>query len=121
MELDPHSLQQIIQRIYQQMRCPQCGKRVPVDFASVRIAADDFMLLQLRCDTCDAYIVLHASLQGTEVLQPRTGEEQMVNASSALHLKEEEVKVLRHALDGCGGSFEKLFDAYGRGDTARIA
>ncbi len=123
MELDPHILQQIIQRIYQQMRCPQCGKRVPVDFASVRIAANDFMLLQLRCDTCDAYIVLHASLQGTEALLPRMqGEDQMVNASSTLHLKEEEVKLLRQALDQCQGSFTKLFETYGRADPqTRIA
>jgi hypothetical protein len=70
MELDPHTLQQIIQRIYQQMRCPQCGKRIPVDFTSVRLAGDDFMLLQLKCEACDAYVVLHASLQGTENLSP---------------------------------------------------
>src|SRR5262245_30111077 len=56
MDIDPHTLQQIIQRIYQQMRCPQCSKRVPVDFSSVRLASDDFLLLQLKCDTCDAFI-----------------------------------------------------------------
>lgn len=111
MELDPHTLQQIIQRIYQQMRCPQCGKRVPVDFTSVRLAADDFLLLQLRCDTCDAYIVLHASLQGGDVLARK--EDSTVNASSALHLKDGEVSALREALGQCDGSFEKLFQRYG--------
>jgi hypothetical protein len=116
MEFDPHTLQQIIQRIYQQMRCPQCGKRVPVDFTSIRMAADDFMLLQLRCDTCDAYIVLHASLQGAEKLLPPVAEdEKMVNASSALHLKEGEVDTLRSALAECNGSFEQLFKRFGTG------
>ena len=113
MELDPHTLQQIIQRIYQQMRCPQCGKRVPVDFASIRLAADDFLLLQLKCETCDAYIVLHASLQNLEKLVPPTAQEPTANASSALHLKDSEVELLHHALDECDGSFEKLFQMYG--------
>jgi hypothetical protein len=60
MELDPHTLQQIIQRIYQQMRCPQCGKRIPVDFTSVRLAGDDFMLLQLKYEAafCDGDPIL---------------------------------------------------------------
>ncbi len=114
MDLDPHTLQQIIQRIYQQMRCPQCSKRVPVDFSSVRLAADDFLLLQLKCDTCDAYIVLHASLQGADKIQtPATKKVGMVNASSALHLNEDEITQLREALDQCSGSFEKLFNKYG--------
>jgi hypothetical protein len=113
MEFDPHTLQQIIQRIYQQMRCPQCGKRVPVDFTSVRMAADDFMLLQLRCDACDAYIVLHASLQGAEQLAKQAEGDETVNASSALHLKDGEVEALREGLAQCGGSFEKLFHTFG--------
>ncbi len=112
MELDPHTLQQIIQRIYQQMRCPQCGKRVPVDFASVRIAADDFMLLQLKCETCDAYIVLHASLQGTGKLPPKE-KDATVNESSALYLKEGEVDALRAALEANDGSFQRIFREYG--------
>ena len=115
MDLDPHTIQQIIQRIYQQMRCPQCGKRVPVDFSSVRMAADDFLLLQLRCDTCDAYIVLHASLQGAEqILTAKEKEDAMVNASSSLHLKEGEVQMLQEALKQSGGSFEKLFHTFGK-------
>ncbi len=119
MDLDPHTLQQIIQRIYQQMRCPQCSKRVPVDFSSVRLAADDFLLLQLKCDTCDAYIVLHASLQGAEHLQSGASEKSgMVNASSALHLSEDEITQLRQALDECDGSFETLFSTYGDEDDA---
>jgi len=121
MELDPHTLQQIIQRIYQQMRCPQCGKRVPIDFTSVRLAGDDFMLLQLKCETCDAYIVLHASLQGAEALAPQTTDDGMVNASSALHLKEGEVAQLQEALTQCGGSFEQLFHRYGKEDAGEAS
>jgi hypothetical protein len=109
MEMDPHTLQMIIRRIEQQMRCPQCGKRVPVDFASVRVATDKFMLLQLRCDTCDAYIVLHASLQGAENAAREELGGDMTNVSSSLQLHEDELSCLRQALEQNGGSFEKLF------------
>lgn len=115
MQLDPHTLAQIIQRIERQMRCPQCGKRVPVDFASVRIVGDDFLLLQLKCETCDAFIVLHASLQGTVVPAPTNAEdaEVMQNASSTLSMSEDEIKMLQEALSQSGGSFEQLFKKYG--------
>ena len=113
MELDPHTLQQIIRRIEQQMRCPQCGKRIPVDFTSVRMAGDDFMLLQLKCETCDAFIVLHASLQGAERLGITSKNDETVNASSALNLKEKEVEMLREALKQSNGSFETLFNQFG--------
>lgn len=111
MEMDPHTLQLIIRRIEQQMRCPQCGKRVPVDFASVRVATDTFLLLQLKCDTCDAYIVLHASLQGADTLGDAQYGTELRNASSTLQLEEQELKCLRDALAEHGGSFEKLFKA----------
>lgn len=113
MELDPHTLQLIIQRIEQQMRCPQCGKRVPVDFASVRMAGEDFMLLQLQCKTCEAFIVLHASLQGAEHLGITSVKDSTVNASSELRLSEKEVDMLRAALVQAEGSFDRLFQKYG--------
>jgi competence CoiA-like predicted nuclease len=116
MELDPHTLRQIVARIEQQMRCPQCGKRVPVDFTSVRLAGDDFLLLQLRCETCDAFIVLHATLQGAEHLAPK--KDATVNASSALHLKDHEIEMLHEALRQSGGSFEKLFKKFGGSDAS---
>ncbi len=126
MEFDPHTLQQLIQRIYQQMRCPQCGKRVPVDFASVRIAAEDFMLLHLKCDTCDAHIVLQASLQGAgapqmQLMPKAVTKDQTVNESSSLYLKENEVHALREGLERAGGSFEKLFTEYGPGSDVTSA
>ena len=114
MELDPHTLQQILLRIRQQMRCPQCGKQVPVDFSSVRVVGDNAMILQLKCDTCNAFIVLHASLQGIEKLGVKPFEsDARQNASSSLKLNDHEVAMLRQALDESGGSFEQLFKAYG--------
>ena len=111
MQFDPHTLNQIIQKIQQQMRCPQCGEKVPIDFASVRLTGDDFLLLQLRCDVCDAYIVLHATLQGSaaEKASKEDGAKVM-NASSSLCLQEDELQVLRTALNAAGGSFQKLFE-----------
>jgi hypothetical protein len=114
MEIDPHTLQQILQRIYQQMRCPQCGKRVPVDFSSVRVMADNAMILQLKCDTCNAYIVLHASLQGVEHLTATPyDEDDTANASTSLELNSEELAMLQEGLSQSGGSFEDLFKQYG--------
>jgi hypothetical protein len=111
MEFDPHTLHQIIQRIQQQMRCPQCGEKIPVDFASVRLTGDDFVLLQLKCEVCDAYIVLHASLQGMKNAAQGTKEEAEsgLNASSSLTLKDTDVESLRNAIQGSGGSFDSLF------------
>jgi hypothetical protein len=98
------------------MRCPQCGKQVPVSFSSVRVVGENAMLLQLKCDTCNAYIVLHASLQGLEKLGARPFEEDARrNASSSLRLSDEEVRILHEALDQSGGSFEQLFRKYGVG------
>lgn len=110
MEFDPHSLHQIIQRIKQQMRCPQCGEKIPVDFTCVRLTGDDFMLLQLKCDVCDAYIVLHASLAGLKPLSTDPKEkDKVMNASSSLCLEDDEVEVLRSALAKSSGSFEEIF------------
>lgn len=119
MEMDPHTFQHIIRRIEQQMRCPQCGKRMPVHLPSVHMAADDFFLLQLKCDACDAYIVLNASLQGAGRICPVVdGGQQCVNASSSLQLKEDEIKALRLALEQNGGSFEKMFGGAKPGPAA---
>src|SRR3989344_1532637 len=108
MEFDPHTLHQIIQRIQQQMRCPQCGERIPVDFASVRLTGDEFVLLQLKCNVCEAYIVLHASLQEAKNPQQWTQGDKGINASSSLCLKDSELQVLKSALQGASGSFEEL-------------
>lgn len=112
MEIDPHTLQHIIGKISQQMRCPQCGRKVPIDFTSVRIAADDFILLQLKCEMCDAYIVLHASLRVPEGLEAASEQPGISNASSSLKLKDSELDQLREALKQSGGSFEQMFKKY---------
>lgn len=110
MDFDPHSLHQIIQRIRQQMRCPQCGEKVPVDFPSIRLTGDDFALLQLKCDTCDAYIVLHASLAGLKAMSASKDEQKRImNASSSLCEKDTELEMLRTVLSSADGSFEQLF------------
>lgn len=110
MEFDPHTLHQILQRIKQQMRCPQCGEKVPVDFASIRLTNEDFMLLQVRCDMCDAYIVLHASLAGIKNLKVEKDEkDRILNASSTLCQKDNEIEDLRVTLENAGGSFDQLF------------
>lgn len=110
MQFDPHTLHHIIQRIQQQMRCPQCGEKIPIDFAAVKLTGDDFMLFQLKCDVCDAYIVLHASLQGVNPPKVMGEEDKSMNASSTLCLKEDELLTLRAALDTAGGSFARLFE-----------
>lgn len=115
MDLDPHTLQQILDRIKQQMRCPQCGKNVPVDFSSVQVVSDDAMLLQLKCDSCNAFIVLHASLQGVENIQAQEKELEAgtVNVSSTMQISKQEMDTLQSALEQSGGSFEKLFETHG--------
>ena len=116
MDIDPHSLHQIVQRIGQQMRCPQCGKRIPVDMAAVRMTGDDFLLLQLKCSSCDAYIVLHATVGGTKNPdQPAEVRAKGQNFSSCLHFNEQEVTVLREALMQSGGSFVELFKKFAGG------
>lgn len=114
MEFNPHSLHLILTRIREQMRCPQCGTRVPVDFPSIKLAGDDFMLLQLQCQSCNAFIVLHVNLaeRSPEPAKPRNQE--LLNASSTLSLSEKEMDILREALDSCEGSFEKLFRKFGQ-------
>ncbi len=110
MELDPHTLQQILRRIYQQMRCPQCGKKVPVDFSSVRVMAENVMLLQLKCESCDAYIVLQASLQGIDKISaPPYEDEETANASSTLELSDEDLDEVREKLELSNGSFKTIF------------
>lgn len=110
MDYTPHSLHAILSRIREQMRCPQCGTPVPVDFPAIKIAGDDFMLLQLCCGSCSAFIVLHVNLatgkqQNQELSQTRP----LLNASSTLSLTEQEMTTLRTALRKYDGSFEKLF------------
>lgn len=110
MEYNPHSLHQILTRIREQMRCPQCGTQVSVDFPAIKLAGDDFILLQLRCDSCNAFIVLHVNLSDAKNLPIEHDGRR--NVSSSLHLDEDEMRTLRAALQESDGSFEKLFKGF---------
>ena len=111
MELDPHTLHIILQRIRQQMRCPQCGEKVPVEFTAVRLTGDDFLLLQLKCDVCDAYIVLHASLQGLKLAADDERQEKGLNISTCLCSKDVDVTTIRDSLRTVDGSLSSLFES----------
>lgn len=111
MDFNPHSLHQILTRIRDQMRCPQCGTRISVDFPSIKLAGDGFMLLQLKCESCTAFIVLHVNLaeQGADSGIKAGDVQRLLNASSTLSLSEDEMNTLRTALGTYEGSFEKMF------------
>ncbi len=111
MDFNPHSLHQILTRIRDQMRCPQCGTHVDVDFPSIKIAGDSFMLLQLKCESCAAFIVLHVNLTGQTESAPKDESAKLLNASSSMSLSKEEMGTLRSALQTYEGSFEKMFKA----------
>lgn len=111
MQWDPHTLHLVIQRIRQQMRCPQCGEKVSVEFPAVRVTGEDFVLLQLKCDVCDAYIALHASLQGLTA-SVEADEQNVVkgmNISTSLCAKDVDIEQMRKHLEQSGGSFATLF------------
>lgn len=111
MDFNPHSLHQILTRIRDQMRCPQCGTKVEVDFPSIKVAGDSFMLLQLKCQSCAAFIVLHVNLTGQKEEDVVEQQQKMYNASSSLSLSKDEMTTLRTALGKYDGSFEKMFKA----------
>lgn len=113
MEMDPHTLQKILEKIHQQMRCPQCGKKVPVTLDAIKVVSEEAMLLQLKCEGCNAYIVLQASLAGVEqVTAPPYEENEFANASSTF-TDEKSLEMLRKAVETSGGSFEKMFKKEG--------
>jgi len=106
-DLDPHTLQQILEKVRQQLRCPQCGKKVPIKFSSLKFVGDRFVVFQIKCDTCDAFIMLHATVAGMSV--PETGPDGAKNLSSSLNLDPKEMVVLRKAISQSDGSFSAIF------------
>lgn len=110
MDYDPHTIHTIIQKIQQQLRCPQCSRKVPIDWQAVQLTGDDFVLLQLRCDACGAYIVLHAVCKGVrEGETERDAKLRVLNASSLLMRSDVELEAMREALRKADGSFERMF------------
>ena len=119
MEMDPHTLQQILDRIQQQVRCPQCGKEVPADFQSVKVVSESAMLLQLKCENCNAYVVLQASLRGVEQISaPPYEEDECANASTGMSSHKDDVVQIKSALQKSGGKFSTMFkEEAGKADT----
>lgn len=116
MEIDPHTIQQILTKVRDQLRCPQCRKRVDVDLESLKVLGDTFAVMQLRCTMCDAYIMLHATLSadGNEIEQIKLKKsdnynQASQNASSKLMLDQKEIKGMGKAIEEAGG-FNNLFD-----------
>jgi len=120
MDFDPHTLHQIIQKIQQQMRCPQCGKQVPVDLDAVELTGNDFVLLKIRCETCDAYIVLHASLQGVKMASHEDENRFLLNASSQMSAESMDTKSISDAVKESGGSFQKMFGEVKQEDDREV-
>jgi uncharacterized Zn finger protein len=113
MDVNPHSLNMILTRIREQVRCPQCGTKVPVDFPSVKVAEENVMLLQLKCESCGAFIVLQVNVSEQEVAAGIVKRDHLMNVSSSVSLTEEEMQTLHGALEKYEGSFEKMFKDIG--------
>jgi hypothetical protein len=67
------------------------------------------MLLQLKCNSCSAFIVLHVNVSQEASDVPERVK--LMNASSGMSLTKEEMGTLRSALTAYDGSFEKMFKA----------
>ena len=134
MEIDPHTIQQLLTKVREQLRCPQCRKRVDVTLESLRVVGDDFAVLQLKCDVCDAYIMLYATISAKMAALPapkleeiqntieesqrrssranaRGSEEEVAkNFSTQLLIDADDLEILRKALKEANGSFLSLFE-----------
>lgn len=121
MEIDPHTIQQILTKVREQLRCPQCRKKVEVDIESLKVLGDNFAVMQIKCDTCDAYIMLHATLSGEiavtaddalaeEALAELETPANAKNVSTNLLMDENDLKKLRGSLKKANGSFMTLFE-----------
>jgi hypothetical protein len=121
MEIDPHTIQQILTKVRDQLRCPQCRKRVDVDMEALKVLGDSFAVMQLRCTMCEAYIMLHATLTadrtGIEHVRLESGRvpaprsiEGSKNASTRLTPDPKEMESMRESLEKAQGSFNQLFD-----------
>jgi hypothetical protein len=121
MDIDPHTIQQILTKVREQLRCPQCRKKVEVDIESLKVLGDNFAVMQIKCDTCEAYIMLHATLSGDiavtaedalaeEVLAELETPANAKNVSTNLLMDENDLKKLRGSLKKANGSFMTLFE-----------
>ncbi len=119
MEFTPHAIHSVLTRLREQIRCPQCGTRLPVELQSIKVAGDGFLLLQLKCASCSAFIVLHVNVSDPKQVYLTTEKQRgALNASSRLRLTDEEVSMLKNAIEQHGGSFEKMFGSDKQADDS---
>ena len=133
MDIDPHTIQHLLEKVRAQLRCPQCTKKLEVRFDSLKVMGDSFAVFQMQCSTCGAYILLHATLTGVKQPSalgrisrssaqsslPALSEQsahsgpptaQQHNFSTVLEIDEKELAALRSVLKSAGGKFSDLFE-----------
>jgi len=109
MSIDPHTIQQILIRIREQLRCPQCRKHMDVGVESLKVLSDSFAVMQVQCSACDAHIMLHATITFVE---KQDGEKSAgKNASTKLMVDIDEITEIKKSLQKSNGSFTALFGA----------
>lgn len=107
MEIDPHTIQVIITKVQDQLRCPQCRKKMEVDLESLKVLGSGLAVMQMQCPACDAHIMLHTSISR---IQPDDPVESTRNASSKITVDIDEIKTIREGIKESNGSFSKMFD-----------
>lgn len=122
MEIDPHTIQQILEKVRSQLRCPQCTKKVPVALECLKVVGETFAVFQLKCGTCDAYILLHATIRTfptphvhsahaeVAMLCKEQQEGRVRNFSTTLEIDPQELQTLRACLKDAGGRFSMIFE-----------
>ena len=66
------------------------------------------------------YFNASCALQGPPLPEKSFSDNAFVNASSTLQLKDDELRVLREALERSGGSFEQLFKGIDQSQGTKI-
>ncbi|MBT3835395.1 hypothetical protein HOF56_04085 [Candidatus Peribacteria bacterium] len=112
MEIDPHTIQQILTKVREQLKCPQCRKKVDVTMESLKVVGDGFSVMQLKCEVCDAHIMLYANMaSGTLSFSPPYEDHKVgQNASSSMAIHDVDVNQIKDSISKSGGSFMNLFE-----------
>lgn len=107
MDIDPHTIQLILTKVEEQLRCPQCRKRMEVNLESLKVLGNGVAVMQVQCTACDAHIMLHTSITLVHAEDPKNA---IKNASSKLTIGVDEIKTIKAGIKESGGSFIKMFD-----------
>ena len=107
MEIDPHTIQMIISKVQDQLRCPQCRKKMEVNLESLKVLGGALAVMQMQCPACDAHIMLHTSISRVPSNDPKDVGR---NASSRLTVDIDEIKTIKEGIKKAEGSFTKMFD-----------